>query len=69
MQQLTPKEMQGRVSAVNSMFVGSSAEIGDFESGMAAKWLGTIPAVICGGGMTLLIVVFTFFKTRKKLYL
>jgi MFS family permease len=69
MQQLTPKEMQGRVSAVNSMFVGSSAEIGDFESGMAAKWLGTVPAVIFGGGMTLLIVVFTFFKTRKKLYL
>jgi len=69
MQQLTPKEMQGRVSAVNSMFIGSSAEIGDFESGMAAKWLGTIPAVIFGGGMTLLIVVFVFFRTRKKLYL
>ena len=69
MQQLTPKEMQGRVSAVNSMFVGSSAEIGDFESGMAAKWLGTVPAVIVGGGMTLLIVAFTFFRTRKKLYL
>jgi len=69
MQQLTPKEMQGRVSAVNSMFIGSSAEIGDFESGMAAKWLGTVPAVIVGGGMTLLIVAFTFFRTRKKLYL
>jgi MFS family permease len=65
MQLLTPDQMRGRVSAVNSMFIGSSAEIGDFESGMAAKWLGAIPAVIFGGTMTLLIVIFTWLKTRK----
>jgi hypothetical protein len=53
MQLLTPDHMRGRVSAVNSMFIGSSNEIGDFESGMAAKLLGTVPAVIFGGSMTL----------------
>lgn len=65
MQLLTPDHMRGRVSAVNSMFIGSSNEIGDFESGMAARFLGTIPAVIFGGSMTLLIVTITFFKTQK----
>ncbi|MFD0763424.1 MFS transporter [Mucilaginibacter lutimaris] len=65
MQLLTPDHMRGRVSAVNSMFIGSSNEIGDFESGMAAKLLGTIPAVLFGGSMTLLIVTLTFLKTRK----
>ena len=66
-QLLTPDEMRGRVSAVNSMFIGSSNEIGDFESGMAAKLLNTIPAVLFGGSMTLLIVTFTYFKTKKLL--
>ena len=65
MQLLTPDQMRGRVSAVNSMFIGSSNEIGDFESGMAASLFGTVPAVLFGGAMTLLIVTFTFFKTRK----
>lgn len=65
MQLLTPDQMRGRVSAVNSMFIGSSNEIGDFESGMAANILGTTPAVLFGGCMTLLVVSFTFFKTRK----
>ncbi len=65
MQLLTPDHMRGRVSAVNSMFIGSSNEIGDFESGMAAKLLGTIPAVLFGGSMTLMIVTITFLKTRK----
>ena len=69
MQLLTPDEMRGRVSAVNSMFIGSSNEIGDFESGMAAKYLGTIPAVLFGGCMTLFVVTFTFFKTKKLLLL
>ena len=55
-QLLTPDHMRGRVSAVNSMFIGSSNEIGDFESGVAAKLLGTVPAVLFGGSMTLLIV-------------
>jgi len=65
MQLLTPDHMRGRVSAVNSMFIGSSNEIGDFESGMAAKLLGTVPAVIFGGTMTLMIVTITWLKTKK----
>jgi len=66
-QLLTPDEMRGRVSAVNSMFIGSSNEIGDFESGIAAKLLNTVPAVLFGGCMTMLIVTFTYFKTKSLL--
>ncbi|MFI5158868.1 MAG: MFS transporter [Sphingobacteriales bacterium] len=67
MQLLVPDEMRGRVSAVSSMFIGSSNEIGDFESGIAAKLLNTIPAVLFGGSMTLMIVTFTYFKTKSLL--
>jgi MFS family permease len=67
MQLLTPDQMRGRVSAVNSMFIGSSNEIGDFESGIAAKLMGTVPAVLFGGSMTLLIVTITYFKTKSLL--
>ncbi len=52
----TPDEMRGRVSSVNSMFVGSSNELGAFESGLAAKIIGPIAAVVFGGTMTLLTV-------------
>ncbi len=55
-QSFTPQEMMGRVSAVNSLFIGSSNELGAFESGVAAKVLGTVPSVIFGGTMTLLTV-------------
>lgn len=55
----TPDEMRGRVSSVNSMFVGSSNELGAFESGVTARLMGTVPAVVFGGAMTLLIVVLT----------
>jgi MFS family permease len=65
MQLLTPDHMRGRVSAVNSMFIGSSNEIGAFESGTAAAILGTVPSVIFGGSMTLLIVSITYLKTKK----
>ncbi|WP_295802126.1 MFS transporter [Mucilaginibacter sp.] len=65
MQLLTPDHMRGRVSAVNSMFIGSSNEIGAFESGTAAKLLGTVPSVVFGGTVTLLIVTITFLKTQK----
>jgi MFS family permease len=65
MQLLTPDHMRGRVSAVNSMFIGSSNEIGAFESGTAAKLLGTVPSVIFGGTMTMLIVTITYLKTKK----
>jgi len=53
----TPENMKGRVSAVNSIFIGSSNEIGAFESGLAAKLMGTVPSVIFGGVMTLLVVI------------
>jgi MFS family permease len=64
-QLLTPDHMRGRVSAVNSMFIGSSNEIGAFESGTAAKLLGTVPSVIFGGSMTMIIVGITYLKTKK----
>ena len=55
----TPDEMRGRVASVNSMFVGSSNELGAFESGLTAKLMGTVNAVIFGGTMTLITVVTT----------
>jgi MFS family permease len=69
MQLLTPDHMRGRVSAVNSMFIGSSNEIGAFESGATAKLMGTVPAVIFGGSMTLGIVTLTWQKTKKLILL
>jgi len=66
-QLMTPDNMKGRVSAVNSIFIGSSNEIGGFESGVAAKLLGTVPSVIFGGVMTLLIVSFvTIFSPKMR---
>lgn len=67
----TPDHMRGRVMSVNSMFVNSSNELGQFESGVAAKLMGTVPSVIFGGSMTLLVVLFTWFKSptlRKMEY-
>ena len=58
----TPDEMRGRVSSVNSMFVGSSNELGAFESGLATKLIGPVAAVVFGGTMTLLTVVVTAIK-------
>ncbi|MBI1767844.1 MAG: MFS transporter [Bacteroidetes bacterium] len=62
---LTPENMKGRVSAVNSIFVGSSNEIGAFESGVAAKLLGTVRSVVLGGAMTLAVVSVTAWKAVK----
>jgi hypothetical protein len=56
LQMLTPAAMLGRVSAVNSIFIGSSNEIGAFESGLAARLLGTVPAVVFGGFASLAVV-------------
>jgi MFS family permease len=56
LQLLTPDTMLGRVSSVNNIFIGSSNEIGAFESGAAAKLMGTVPSVVFGGLMTLLVV-------------
>lgn len=64
-QLLTPDEMRGRVSAVNSIFIGSSNEIGAFESGVAARFLGLISSVIFGGAMTLATVVAVAIKAPK----
>ena len=65
----TPDHMRGRVASVNSMFVGSSNELGAFESGATAKLMGTVTAVVFGGTMTLLTVGFTAFisPTFRKL--
>lgn len=60
MQLKTPEAMRGRVSAVNSIFVGSSNEIGAFESGAAAKIFGLVPSVVIGGVMTLLVTATTY---------
>lgn len=67
----TPDQMRGRVMSVNSMFINSSNELGQFESGVAAKLLGVIPSVVFGGCMTLLVVATTWFKApslRKMEY-
>ena len=58
-----PENMRGRVAAVNGMFVSSSNELGAFESGLAAKYLGTITATLFGGCMTLAVVTYSWFKT------
>jgi len=52
----TPNEMRGRVGAVNSIFIGASNQLGEFESGVTAEWLGVVPAVVMGGVGTLLVV-------------
>lgn len=65
----TPDQMRGRVAAVNSIFVGSSNELGAFESGLTAKLMGTVTAVVFGGSMTILIALGTglFSPTFRKL--
>jgi MFS family permease len=67
----TPDAMRGRVSAVNSMFINSSNELGQFESGVMARLMGVVPSVVFGGCMTIAVVVFTWFKApnlRKMEY-
>lgn len=70
-QMKTPDHMRGRVMSVNSMFINSSNELGQFESGLAAKIMGVIPSVVFGGSMTILVVLATWFKApalRKMKY-
>jgi MFS family permease len=67
----TPDEMRGRVMSVNSMFINSSNELGQFESGVAARLLGVVPSVVFGGCMTIMVVGITWFKApslRKLQY-
>ena len=56
-QLLTPDQMRGRVSAVNSVFIGASNELGGFESGLVASWFGAVASVVTGGIGTILVVV------------
>jgi predicted MFS family arabinose efflux permease len=62
MQLKTPDHMRGRVSSVNSMFINSSNELGQFESGLTSRLMGVVPSVIFGGCMTILVVIITWFK-------
>jgi MFS family permease len=64
-QLFVPDDMRGRVSSVNSIFINSSNELGQFESGVAASAMGTVPSVIFGGCMTLLVTIFTWIKAPK----
>lgn len=59
LQLYTPEHMRGRVASVNSIFIGSSNELGAFESGVAAKFMGLVPSVAFGGIMTLIVVAAT----------
>lgn len=71
MQLKTPDNMRGRVMSVNSMFINSSNELGQFESGVAAKLMGVVPSVVFGGCMTIGVVIATWFKApslRKMQY-
>ncbi len=65
MQLYTPDEMRGRVNSVNSMFINSSNEIGQFESGMAAEAFGTVRSVVIGGIITLVVVFITLISAKS----
>lgn len=56
-QMQTPDEMRGRVSAVNSVFIGTSNQLGEFESGLTAAWFGVVPAVLLGGIGTIVVAL------------
>ena len=69
----TPDEMRGRVNAVNSIFINTSNQLGEFESGILAAWLGVVPAAVLGGIGTLLVVglwmaMFPTLRRRQQLY-
>ncbi|HVW69695.1 MAG TPA: MFS transporter, partial [Steroidobacteraceae bacterium] len=64
----TPDAIRGRVSAVGSMFIGASNELGEFESGLTARWFGLVPAVVAGGVATL-VVVAAYLKLFPQLRL
>lgn len=61
----TPENMKGRVSSVSSIFITSSNELGAFESGLAARYLGTVPSVVFGGLVTIGVVAITWWKAPK----
>lgn len=61
----TPDELRGRVASINLIFINSSNELGQFESGITSRWFGTIPAIIAGGVMSVVIVAATWLKFPK----
>ncbi len=65
----TPDEMRGRVSAVNSLFIGTSNQLGEFESGVTASWFGLIPATILGGlgSIAIALIWMAVFPSLRKL--
>ena len=68
----TPDEMRGRVSAVNAIFINTSNQLGEFESGITAQWFGTVPSVVIGGIGTLIVVAlwmhwFPALRERQQL--
>ncbi|HEX2061894.1 MAG TPA: MFS transporter, partial [Thermoanaerobaculia bacterium] len=65
LQTRTPEHLLGRVSAVNQIFIGSSNEIGSFESGVAARLMGIVPSVVFGGCMTLLVVAVVAWRSPR----
>lgn len=67
LQLMTPDEIRGRVMAVNGIFLASSNELGAFESGLAAKIMGTVPSAVFGGTMTLFIVAWMYLNSRELL--
>ena len=67
LQILPPDEMRGRVNAINGIFVSCSNELGAFESGVAARLLGTVPSVLFGASMTLVCISIIYYKTRDLL--
>ena len=67
LQLVVPDEMRGRVGAVNGIFLSASNELGAFESGMAASWLGTVRSVVAGGVLSLAIVSVVWWKSRDLL--
>ena len=65
LQTLTPRHMLGRINSINAIFIGSSNEIGAFESGVAAKLLGTVPAVVLGGLVPLVVVALMAWRVPE----
>lgn len=65
LQLVTPQKMQGRVSAINGLFIGSSNELGALESGLAADLMGLAPSIVFGGCMTLLVVAISWYAAPQ----
>ena len=65
LQTRAPEELLGRVVSINQMFISASNEIGAFESGVAARLMGTVPSVVFGGVMTLVVVGVIAWKSPK----